>query len=70
MQLLVPHPSLKLQFLFLFIFFIFSQTDVTALFSLAGKEQPQFHIFRKLSQDPVQTAMPSADTPMQLTLLS
>lgn len=32
--------------------------------------KPQFHIFRKLSQDPVQQAIPSAVTPMQLTLLS
>ncbi|KAL6489512.1 hypothetical protein MHYP_G00032530 [Metynnis hypsauchen] len=31
---------------------------------------PQFQIFRKLSHDPVQQAMPSAVTPMQLTRLS
>lgn len=43
---------------------------LTALFLLAAEIRPQFHILRKLSQDPVQTAMPSEDTPMQLTLLS
>lgn len=31
---------------------------------------PQFQILRKLSQEPVATAMPSAVTPRQLTLLS
>ncbi len=30
----------------------------------------QFHSLRKLSQDPVQTPIPSAGTPVQLTLLS
>lgn len=30
----------------------------------------QFHIFSKLSQEPVATAMPSSVTPKQLTLLS
>lgn len=43
---------------------------LTALFQFAGEKQPQFHILRKLSQDPVQHAMPSEDTPIQLTLLS
>ena len=31
---------------------------------------PQFHSLRKLSQDPVQTPIPSSGTPVQLTLLS
>lgn len=31
---------------------------------------PQFQILRKLSQEPVATAIPSAVTPRQLTLLS
>lgn len=72
MWLLVPHPSLKLQFRFFFFFFkssfTFSHADVYC--SLPAQEQPQFHILRKLSQDPVQHAMPSEDTPIQLTLLS
>lgn len=33
-------------------------------------EGPQFQILRKLSQDPVHTAMPSSVTPRQLTRLS
>ncbi|KAF3839258.1 hypothetical protein F7725_017975 [Dissostichus mawsoni] len=36
----------------------------------AEEKEPQFQIFRKLSQDPVQQAIPSEETPMQLTLLS
>lgn len=43
---------------------------LTSPILLTSLEQPQFHILRKLSQDPVQHAMPSEDTPMQLTLLS
>ena len=33
-------------------------------------QPPQFQILRKLSQEPVATAIPSAVTPRQLTLLS
>lgn len=40
------------------------------LLALFSAGTPQFHSLRKLSQDPVQTPIPSSGTPVQLTLLS
>lgn len=37
---------------------------------LSSAQMLQFHSLRKLSQDPVQTPIPSSGTPVQLTLLS
>lgn len=45
-----------------FYFFLVEMVSRTAT--------PQFQSLRKLSQEPVQTPMPSAGTPVQLTLLS
>lgn len=50
--------------------FVFTFSQRWMFTALAGGKQPQFHILRKLSQDPVQHAMPSEETPIQLTLLS
>lgn len=65
-------------FLFLnFFFFLLLNNMMTFLFCVLFllmikelDEGPQFQILRKLSQDPVHTAMPSSVTPRQLTRLS
>lgn len=40
------------------------------MFSFSSAGTPQFQSLRKLSQEPVQTPIPSSGTPVQLTLLS
>lgn len=53
--------------LFSFLFLLLSFLLLTLL---PSAETLQFQSLRKLSQDPVQTPIPSSGTPVQLTLLS
>jgi len=64
-------------FFFNFFLFLLLNNMMTFLFCVLFllmikelDEGPQFQILRKLSQDPVHTAMPSSVTPRQLTRLS
>lgn len=57
-----PTSPTLLSFLFLLSFLL--------LLLLSSAQMLQFQSLRKLSQDPVQTPIPSSGTPVQLTLLS